>query len=98
MTPPPRVSVIVPCYNAEEYVAETIRANLPKLGIVEVGNVTALRLLTRGGGLCIPPSVALRASLAGKMGSSLPADRLPLKHAALPRLFPKSYLNFVSQT
>lgn len=28
MTPPPRVSVIVPCYNAEEYVAETIRSVL----------------------------------------------------------------------
>ena len=26
MTPPPRVSVIVPCYNGEEYVAETIRS------------------------------------------------------------------------
>ncbi len=28
---------------APSYVAETIRANLPKLGIVEAGNVTAFR-------------------------------------------------------
>ena len=45
---------------APSYVAETIRANFPNLGLAEVRNVVPLRVAGQAGGNQTPPSLRHR--------------------------------------